>query len=403
MDRHKTVMKKSVFLFLSIMDFGGQERFVSRLSEMLCDQYTIYIVLLDGSVINYPIAGTVLDMRQAIRSKSSLENRIRNTFNQCRCLRRFLRQYRPIACLSFGMRPNLINLLCKRKNTRVLPSIRGYTTAERMVKEKLVQILFRRSDQVICVSKGIEKMLQDNIPAIANKTVVLYNGYNCEQIAEDSQKEIPVGFADMGAPKIVSVGTYRPEKGYWHLIKAIYLLKEQYPHIHLTIVGSDYQGYGANLKALTDRLGIQGHVSFEDFCITPHAFTAHADIYVLSSVREGFPNALVEAMACGSPVVAADCLTGPREVLSEKPYETVATEIELAEYGLLVPRLTMEEDYSTTILPEEEVLAQAIDLYLKDPALRKEYGRRAATRAQEFSYQVCAQKAVCILEGNLGA
>ena len=283
----------------------------------------------------------------------------------------------------------------------MLPSVRGYATAERMVKKKLVQVLFRRSDQVVCVSKGIEKMLQDHIPSMVDKTVVLYNGYDCKQIADEAEKEIPERFAGIGAPKIVSVGTYRPEKGYWHLIKAISLLKEDYPRIHLTILGNEYQENKASLKKLTERLGLQDHVSLEDFCSNPHAFTAHGDVYVLSSVREGFPNALVEAMACGTPVVATDCLTGPREILSEKPYETVATEVELADYGILVPRLTQEEDYSTTILPEEKVLAQAIDMYLKDPVLRKKYSELAKARAREFSYEVCAQEAACILEGKL--
>lgn len=391
-------MKQSVFLFLSKMDFGGQERFVSRLSEMLCDQYDIYIVLLDGREVNYPIRGTVLDMKTRDFS-TSFPKRALKTICRCARLRGLLCEYRPIACMSFGMGPNLINLLCKQRGTRVLPSIRGYATAERMVKNRLVRFLFRRADSVVCVSKGIEKTLRENIPAIANKTVVLYNGYDCVQIAEQAQKEIPAGFAGRGTPQIVSVGTYRPEKGYWHLIKAVSLLKDRYPDIHLTIVGNDCLDNGDNLKALTERLGMQAHVSFEDFCSNPHAFTAHADVYVLASVREGFPNALVEAMACGTPVVAADCLTGPREILSEKPYETVATEIELAEYGLLVPRLTREPDYTATIFPEEQELAQAIDLYLKDPALRTDYGARAAARAREFSYDVCGQKAARILEG----
>ena len=86
--------------------------------------------------------------------------------------------------------------------------------------------------------------------------------------------------------------------------------------------------------------------------------------------------------------------------MSKKSYETVAAEIEQAEYGILVPRLTQTPDYSTKILPEEEVLAQAIDCYLKDPELRAAYGAKAAARAQEFSYDVCAQRFSAILEGS---
>ena len=391
-------MKKAVFLFLPVMDFGGQEAFVSRLSAMLCEKYEVYIVLLNGEIINYPVSGTILDMGIKAQYTSSFIRKVKGTLIRCYHLRHYLRQYRPIACMSFGMGPNLINLMCKQQGTRVLPSIRGYATAERMVTSQMARLLFHRADGVICVSRGIEALLRERMPAIAKKTVVLYNGYDCAQISTHAHEELPEGYNDEKTPKLVSVGTYRPEKGYWHLIKAVSLLKKDYPDIQLTIVGADYLDNKASLQALTRRLGLEETVRFADFCSNPHAYTAHADVYVLSSVREGFPNALVEAMACGIPVVAADCLTGPREILSEKPYETVAKEIEEAEYGILVPRLTQTPNYSTKILPEEEVMAQAIDCYLKDPALRAAYGAKAAARAQEFSYETCTRRVSAILE-----
>ncbi len=393
-------MKKAVFLFLPVMDFGGQETFVSRLSAMLCEKYEVYVVLLNGEVINYPVFGTILDMNIKTQYTSSYIQKIKGTLIRCHHLRRFLRQYQPIACVSFGLGPNLISLLCKEKGIRMLPSIRGYATAERIVKNRLFRLLFRRADKVICVSHGIEALLREKIPAIAEKTEVLYNGYDCAQISSHAHEELPEGYDDGKMPKLVSVGACRPEKGYWHLIKAVSLLRKDYPDIQLTIVGADYQDNKASLQALTRRLGLEDTVRFADFCSNPHAYTAHADVYVLSSVREGFPNALAEAMACGVPVVAADCPTGPREILSKKSYETVAAEIEQAEYGILVPRLTQTPDYSTKILPEEEVLAQAIDCYLKDPELRAAYGAKAAARAQEFSYDVCAQRFSAILEGS---
>ena len=83
-------MKQSVFLFLSVMRFGGQERAVSRLSEMLCDQYDVYIVLFDGSMIKYPISGTILDMHQELQPSPSLIKRVKNMFIRCRYLRSFL-------------------------------------------------------------------------------------------------------------------------------------------------------------------------------------------------------------------------------------------------------------------------------------------------------------------------
>jgi len=393
-------LKKAIFLFLSRMDFGGQERFVSRLSEMLCEEYDVYVVLLDASVINYPVFGTILDINQTDFSVTSLFNRIKKTAIRCYRLRKFLKQYNPVACMSFGMGPNLINLICKQRGTRALPSIRGYATAERIVNKQLARLLYRRADQVVCVSQGIKNKLEQELPAIADKLVVLYNGYDCYNILQKAQEAATFATSPTNGPRLITVGTLRPEKGYWHLIKAVFLLKKKYPDIHLSIVGEDYQQNGVNLSRLVKDLNLEEQVTFEGYHKNPYSFVRESDVYILSSVREGFPNALVEAMACEKPVVAADCLTGPREILSEKPYETLALEIEKAEYGILVPRLTREEDYSLTILSEEELLAQAIDLLLENPELREAYGKRAAERAAEFSYQACSERVIRILEGE---
>ena len=392
-------MKKAVFLFLSKMDFGGQERFVSRLSEMLCEVYEVYVVLFDDTEINYPIYGNVLNL-DAGELTPSITKKIVKTIKRCSRLRKFLSQYRPISCFSFGKGPNLINLLSKKSGTQVLTSIRGYATAERMAKDRLDRILYPRSDRIVCVSKGIETRIRQDFPHLQGKITLLYNAYNCEQIQTLAKKAFSANLCEIRGPKLVSVGTLRPEKGYWHLIKAVFLLKRTYPAIHLFIVGSDYMQNGAHLQELIERLDLADNVTLEGWNANPYGVIANSDVYVLSSVREGFPNALVEAMACGKPVVAADCLTGPREILSNLPYDTVATGIEQAEYGILVPCLSMEEDYSVKILSEEKTLAKAIDLLLRNPILQKEYGDKALNRAMEFSYAACRNNVISLLEGN---
>lgn len=391
------MVKKAVFLFLSQMGFGGQERFVSRLSEMLSDDYDVYVVLLDASIINYPISGTVIDLKAGDFSANYLK-KITITIRRCANLYKAIKQYKPIACISFGVGPNLINILCKRRNTKVFISVRGYATAERMVRGHFARLLYPRSDKIICVSKGIKEKLQKDIPALTDKLEVLYNGYDCDQIYIASQRECPKSLEKANGPKLVTVGTLRPEKGYWHLIKAVWILKQEYSNIHLSIVGEDYQQNGMRLKGLVERLKLQESIVFEGWSGNPYSFIANSNVYILSSVREGFPNALVEAMACKKPVVAADCLTGPREILSEMPYDTHAYQIEQAEYGILVPRLSKEEDYTCEIPAEDEILAKAIDLLLGDSALCREYAEKAMCRAKEFSYDECRNRLIKIME-----
>jgi len=389
-------MSETIFLFLPVMDFGGQERFVSRLSEMLSNEYNVYVVLLDSTVINYPVYGKVIDLK-AGDFTSNLLKKVAGTIRLCMKLCKEIKLYRPVACISFGMGPNIINILSKRHGTKVVTSIRGYSTAEHMVKKGLARFLYRCSDKVICVSKGIEAKLKKEIPSIANKLEVLYNGYDCTQIYATSQQYCPKSLEGIDGPKLVSVGTLRPEKGYWHLIKAVWILKKSYPDIRLTIVGADYEHYGSRLKELIKLLDLQNNVVLEGWSSNPYVYIANSDVYVLSSVREGFPNALVEAMACGKPVVAADCLTGPREILSELPYEKDIKRIEQADYGILVPNLSLEEDFTCNIPVEDEILAEAINNLLEDHKLRQKYAEKSIARAQLFSYASCKNKLIKIL------
>lgn len=390
-------MKKALFLFLSKMDFGGQERFASHLSEMLQNEYEVYFVLFDAETINYKIYGHVLDIKQGGLSKNPIKKTLEET-KRWITLRKYFRKYKPIACISFGNGPNLLNLMAKMKGIIVIPSIRGFATAERIVSHRLDRVLYKRADKILCVSEGIKKKLNSDLPYLSDKLEVVYNAYDCDQIVCESREYKCESVNEDGGYRLVSVGTLRPEKGYWHLIKAVSILREKYPSIKLLIVGMDYADNGKKLMELVRLLHLEDNVCFEGWHQNPYVFLAMADVYVLSSVREGFPNALVEAMVCGKPVIADDCLTGPREILSPSKLEGEIEEITKADYGILTPRLDVQEDYTNNIFEEEVVLANAIDMVLSDDSISEEYSKRSLIRAKEFSYSACKDKIKTILE-----
>ena len=90
------------------------------------------------------------------------------------------------------------------------------------------------------------------------------------------------------------------------------------------------------LERLVSRLGLEGRVILPGHMQNPYPIVGAARLFVSSSNLEGFPNALIEAMALGCPVVATDCDTGPMEILMGK-MQARCTEVTLAEYGILVP------------------------------------------------------------------
>lgn len=124
-------------------------------------------------------------------------------------------------------------------------------------------------------------------------------------------------------------------KGFWHLIKAAALVRNKMPELNLRlmIIGEGrYEVY----KKLVGELGMEEAVLFTGVQSNPFALLRKADAYALTSQSEGFPNALIEAMAVGLPCVSVNCLTGPAEILHEA-YEDCRDRHQtyFADYGIL--------------------------------------------------------------------
>ena len=106
----------------------------------------------------------------------------------------------------------------------------------------------------------------------------------------------------------------------------------------------------------------------------PFAYISKTDCFVFASNHEGFPNVLVEALACGLPVITTDCKSGPREILSPKSDIEVQLKdkIELSDYGILTPIKNVEK------------MKEAIKLIINDESLRNKYQDKAKQRANVF-------------------
>jgi glycosyltransferase involved in cell wall biosynthesis len=128
----------------------------------------------------------------------------------------------------------------------------------------------------------------------------------------------------------------------------------------------------------------------------PFPYVAASDIYVCSSNREGFPNAVLEAMALKKPLIAADCKTGPREILlSEEEYEELIkkipdgssiTEPLRGSFGILIPDMDENENYDPQQIDDKErMLSQEMVRLLDSEELLKEFSERSYMRALEFT------------------
>ncbi len=113
---------------------------------------------------------------------------------------------------------------------------------------------------------------------------------------------------------IISIGRFQKEKDFPTLINAFAKLRERID-ARLVILGDGDER--ENLESLVKQLGLSAAVDMPGFVENPYSYLSRASIFVLSSVSEGLPNALLEALALKVPIVSTDCVTGPREILRE--------------------------------------------------------------------------------------
>jgi GalNAc-alpha-(1->4)-GalNAc-alpha-(1->3)-diNAcBac-PP-undecaprenol alpha-1,4-N-acetyl-D-galactosaminyltransferase len=163
------------------------------------------------------------------------------------------------------------------------------------------------------------------------------------------------------SPTLIAIGRLHSVKGFDLAIAAFAKLRDKHPDWHLTILGEGPNR--AELEELRSKLQLTDCVHFLGQVQNVNAYLHQADIFVLSSRFEGFPMALCEAMACGLPVVATDCLSGPREIITD------------GVDGMLVA------------MEDVDALANGMDILMSDPAKRQQLARAAPQILDRFGLE----------------
>ena len=172
--------------------------------------------------------------------------------------------------------------------------------------------LYPRADAVICQSEFMRQDLAAlGVPP--RKLSCIYNPVDTARI-KDLAGESPHASQAPG-PHLVTMGRLAYQKGYDILLRALAVIREAHPRVFLSVIGDGEER--ADLERMAEDLALRSSVEFTGFCANPYPLVAGADLFVSSSRYEGFSNAIVEALACGTPVVATDCPSANREVIEE--------------------------------------------------------------------------------------
>lgn len=371
---------------------GGAERVVSNLSFLLNKDYNIKIIVFDSTNITYDIGCEVISLNQPPELSNNLFRKVKNSVKRILKYNKFKKDNNIDITYSFGDTANIINVLSTGNDKKII-SIRGYkrirtgkTILDKILYRPMSIMICKLSDRIISVSEEISEKISSEYKINKDKIHTIYNGYNVEKIRTQMQEKLTssenILFLD---EVIITAGTFRYEKGYWHLLKAFSLVLKEYPDVKLGILGTDHQNYKEKVVELVKKMGIDGSVIFLGYKKNPYKYFDKSQLYVLSSVFEGFPNTLVEAMACGLPVVAMDCKSGPKEILSGTFKKS--NKVETKEYGILSPLSNVKENFSENVIEEDDkMLAEAIILGLNKET-KNFYSKKSLIRANTFNYE----------------
>jgi len=381
---------KALGIISETLEKGGAEKTAANLSLYLPDSYEKKLLLYDASKVVYTYGGSILDMKSP--GSGRLLTKGAAFLKRIYTVNALKEKYRFHAVISLMDSCNIINILT-RQDEKVVVSARN----ELFIKEKdiyhkirkqLLKWLYNDADNIVAVSEGIRSELIKKYRVRKDKVKVIYNGYNLKKIRALMQEETEQQYRELfESPCIITAGRLTRQKGQWHLIRAFQKVKETVPDAKLIIMGKGE--LDEELRQLSDHLGFREDVHFIGFQENPYKYIAKANVFVLPSMYEGFPNALAEAMACGIPVISSDCRTGPREILAPmtNPEQQTAG-IEEAPYGILVPVCSGRHlSWSETLEEEEKLLAEAAIKLLTNERLRQHYAVMARKRIEDFEME----------------
>jgi glycosyltransferase involved in cell wall biosynthesis len=349
---------------------GGAERIVIAIANELakrgvaldlvlkqaCGPY-MDLVAKDVNIVNLGL--------YADSPASSLLVKMRQFLAALRSLGRYIRMRKPSVILSACAIENLTavgaRMLCRASCRLVICQHDTMGSMSSKLVKFLAHSLYPLSDAVIAVSQGVADDLVRIVPGVQDKVTIVYNPVDLASIESQSYEEPDHPWFDGGNHQVIlGVGGLKKVKDFPTLLRAFARIREARRssaeplsrQLRLVILGDGTERQ--SLEALVSELRLTGDVSLPGFVRNPYAYMRRSSVFVLSSVTEGFPVVLLEALACGCPIVSTDCHSGPIEIL------------ENGRWGVLVP------------VGDAEGLAEAIDRTMKSPRSPEQLISRAA-------------------------
>lgn len=240
----------------------------------------------------------------------------------------------------------------------------------KVLPRKIEHIVYKKMDNIVCVSEGAQNSLLKLYPEVKSYTQVVYNPVDIEEVMQKSREPID----SEEKVKVIAIGRLcNAQKGFDILLAAHKINVDAGVKYNLTILGEGDDR--AELESFININNIGDSTRLLGFKENPYPYLADSSLFVMSSHYEGYPVVLVEAMALGKAVVSTNC-TGPNEALDG------------GKYGILVPA------------GDEKALALAIRQMVENKTMLSTYSSLSKERAKIFNLRESMRQIELLLDGD---
>lgn len=273
---------------------------------------------------------------------------------------RYVRKARPnllLSALPNGNAPAVYAAELTNRSVPLVVSVHN-NMSRSYVGDRLhtARALYPRADAVVAVSRGLRANVQESLEIEPEAVHAIYNPISASDIRQMAQEPSPHPWLMDGEPPVIlTVGRQAAAKDYLTLVRAFGMTRRKI-RSRMLIMGSFSESYRSELISEARRSGAAEDLDFTDFDENPFRYMRRASLLALSSHWEGLPTVLIEALACGKPVVSTDTPYGPREILEEGKWGKLAP---IGDSSAMAQAMieTLQGDHP----PEESLIRRADD------------------------------------------
>jgi len=400
METNATRRKKNILIIVQHLCRGGAEKSAAKLSVDLAGNYNVHIVTFFSNrdyETTFEYEGLLLPMNQS--SKGGLFKKVLCFFSRVFFLRKIKKQYQIDCSISFMVNADIANLL-SRTFDKVVVSIRTSKDikSRKSVNRWLFRNLYKSADCLIVQNSSAELLLRNNIGINAELIKIIPNYFDIKAIVKKAEADIAIDTEASSFFILGHISRLYPVKGQFYLLRIFNELRKSSDKYRLLIVGEgdlklsllDYSKK-LNLRAIfessydsnTIRLN-DADVFFAGFDPNPYKYLRFMDVFLFTSLLEGFPNALAEAMICGKVVVSTNCDTGPMDLIG---YESEEIKVfpHKTDYGYLMPTFNAVIPEFYEPLSEAEIAwVELIRILSSNKFENQNMGKMASLRMKEY-------------------